>query len=643
MSISEMRNTTTGKVVGFLAALTLVMSLAFGAYAPVQAQTVEELQEQISELLALVAALQAATEGTTSTGDFSHVFLADLGMGSTGTDVMMLQKYLNMNAATRVATTGAGAPGMETSYYGSLTANAVTRYQELHRGAILTPLGLASGTGYFGASTRAHLNAAVAAGTPGTPGTPSTGALKGGEAVIQNFSFDGEDDASEGQESEVAVIEYDIIGGDVELNRLDLVFNTAGTDESRPWRAIDEIVLLDHEGDEIDSFDVSNRALWSSEGGSAYSTRLSGLDYVTRMGDTGAVTVVVALNTGVLGTPGDDFVIVVPDNGLRFVDAAGLVQYAPAAQSPAVTWSVTVDVLAENADDSLSLRSNSNNPKTGTLRVYDDKVSGEHVVAVATLRVGNNDVDLLDGVVRVTTGTATYAAVVDKAFLSVDGEEADKPTVVYYTDNTFVTTSVPATRWAELTFNMDELDLDGDEDYDVEVSMVFEENTAGDTVQATIYGFVGEGVDDVETGSTTFGDDAKAGNVQSLVDVEVSVTSVTSMGETLGTTTKPGYLRFNFTVEAEDGDVTFVLADVERTISGADTSIVSAGALSRIGGTAVEAPAGTFTIQEGDSATFSLEYVVSPTLLAHNGTYYVTLESVLGVVVNKTASVTVAN
>jgi len=653
MSISEMRNTTTGKVVGFLAALALVMSMTFaGTYAPAQAQTQQELQDQIAQLLALIADLQAQISGSTTTsGQFSYVFTRDLTQGSTGEDVMKLQQYLNMNAATRVAAVGAaGGPGTETSYYGPATAAAVSKYQVANAASILTPLGLSSGTGYFGASTRAFMNVQIAAGTGTGSGTGTgtgtgTGSttLKGGEAVIQNVTFDAEDDPSEAESgAKIATISYDIIGGDVQLNRADLVFavnTTNGLTETRPWRVFNKITLLDSKGDKIGSIDASNRDLWSKETTPAgydamYSIRISGLDYVTRMDDEAEITVSADLNNSITGagTASDkDIELSIPANGLRFVDAAGLVQYAPAGP----TSSQVLSVLAEGAGDSLSARTNSSNPLTGSILVDDTDDSAEQTVLVATLRTGDNDVVLDGATVTVTTTGSNYDKVVKDAFLVVDGKEFSRPTVTN-----------AGTKTATLVFDTKELILNSDDDYDAEVVLVFKgatgNYTAGtETVQAKLTAVSAEGRNSQDIISVS--GLSKDGNVQTLRTATASISGVTSKGETLGTTTKPGYLRFQFTVTAEDGDLSLSLADIAKTISGPNTAVVSAGSLVKIGGTATDNTGPSFDILEGQTGIFSLEYVVTPAVAGDNGTYYATLDSVLGVQVNQTASVTVSS
>ena len=76
-------------------------------------------------------------------------FLHNLSYGMTSPDVKQLQIILNKNPITQVATTGAGSPGNETSYFGVLTTRAVYNFQKMYN---------IEQVGVVGPKTRAALN-----------------------------------------------------------------------------------------------------------------------------------------------------------------------------------------------------------------------------------------------------------------------------------------------------------------------------------------------------------------------------------------------------------------------------------------------------------------------------------------------------
>ena len=108
-------------------------------------------------MMALVA-LSYGPSAMAQTSILATQFTTNLSLGSSGTKIIALQKILNQDPDTRIASVGPGSPGNETDYFGQLTKAAVIRFQEKYALEILTPAGLTNGNGYVGLYTRVELN-----------------------------------------------------------------------------------------------------------------------------------------------------------------------------------------------------------------------------------------------------------------------------------------------------------------------------------------------------------------------------------------------------------------------------------------------------------------------------------------------------
>ncbi|MDO8561601.1 MAG: peptidoglycan-binding protein [bacterium] len=113
----------------------------------------------------------SSSNSSTSSSALAPTFTRNLFRGATGEDVRALQKFLNAEGFSVTVS------GQETAFFGPATAAALIRFQEKYRAQILTPNGLASGTGILGPATIAFITKRSVT-TPITPAqttAPATG------------------------------------------------------------------------------------------------------------------------------------------------------------------------------------------------------------------------------------------------------------------------------------------------------------------------------------------------------------------------------------------------------------------------------------------------------------------------------------
>ncbi len=135
--------------------------------------------------------------------DAAMTWSRSLKLGSRGADVKDLQMFLNMCADTKVSMSGAGSPGMETTYFGPATKAAVIKWQAAR--------GVSPQSGLFGPLSRAKAaelqastnvcGGSVVVNPPQTgpvtamiaANNPASGTLVAGQATadLAHFTFSG--------------------------------------------------------------------------------------------------------------------------------------------------------------------------------------------------------------------------------------------------------------------------------------------------------------------------------------------------------------------------------------------------------------------------------------------------------------------
>ncbi len=130
--------------------------------APAEDQVqIQKLLARIDSLKKQIAAILAQRNGGSQPAGnvFCPQLNSDLSLGiQNNNEVKCLQQFLKDQG------TDIYPEGHVTGFFGNLTKAAVIKFQEKYASEILTPVGLSTGTGFVGSSTRAKINKLLASG-----------------------------------------------------------------------------------------------------------------------------------------------------------------------------------------------------------------------------------------------------------------------------------------------------------------------------------------------------------------------------------------------------------------------------------------------------------------------------------------------
>lgn len=569
-------------------------------------------------------------------------FTRNLTVGSTGSDVAELQSWLiSKGFSIPSISSGAAAPG----YFGQQTKDAVVAYQ--------ASVGLPN-TGFFGPLTMAK----VAGGTVGTtpppagalvipfpcpagyvapapwvcPGTSTANpaGLSGDEASLEDFNLVSEESSgSEGEaDVEIATAEFDVEDGDARVERLEVDFQAESTSDSvRPWDYFDSVSIWSG-GKMIKEMDVDARGDWdendddsdhSASTADFYRLTFTGLDIVGRDGETVEITIAASI-AGTIDTADitQEFTVLVPDDGIRATDAAGIQQYVG-------TDAETVGDFGFDAEESgdLDLETNSSDPDTMTLISDEDDESADYTAFVFDIE-NNDNVDSLVTDITLTVATSSgdaITSILDTATLVVDGDEFDGDIN------------------ADGTIDFDDIDVEvgADDSITLTLKVSLKANAPESTVDfsVTAANVQAEGIDS--------GDDSTVSGTVSSETHTVSTSGITVAGTDKSSDVddingQTGTFTIEFTVKALEDDVYIYNGAEDASFAASTTGMfyniykgTTLQSATTTDSATVQSSADTsgnyYLVNQGDIETFTLTVTLAPDTAAA-GLFYIELDTI---------------
>lgn len=568
---------------------------------------------------------------------------ATLRQGSKGADVMELQTKLGLTADGMFGPmTKAAVMAFQAS--NGLTADGIAGPMTLAKMSAAVvggtyPAGCTSNTG-FSSTTGQSCAVVVAPGLPAgcmsTVGFSSTtgakcdgsttpagdnGPLVGGagELMYSSTTTDLESDVKEGATEKVLATKLEADSSDISVGSVKVLFeNTSGNGSTRLEKYLDEVIIM--LGDkEVGSADASD----FSKDGTEYSKSISTTGAIVRDGEK--ETLYVAVKT--LGTVDDDtadFDGVITQ--VRWTDATGALFSDSDSDGSDFGSSGAVRTFGfdeANVDDSLEVKAWSNNPDDATVKV-DANDTTDDVLALAfkldvdedsadvsittmelEVAVSNYDVNGAGGVTAADDSTADSAmeSIVEKVVVKVGSEEyeldLDAGTVVINDGDGLATYSAD--------FDDDEFVINSGDTEEVEVYVTFKEqdNNYNESVIVTV-----SLADEDDIIAETENDEITDvdGSGKAGADLTLSLATATVSGITWEALEGGAGIELTFKVEAEDDSVDVTLAALQAADTVTTTGTVGAPTLSKVSGTATDNGGNSWTIADGEDATFSLVY-----------------------------------
>lgn len=532
-------------------------------------------------------------------------FARDLTIGAQGTDVTQLQTFL--------ISQGFAIPAGATGYFGTQTKAAVAAFQAAH--------GISPAAGYFGPITRAKVNSMQVVTPPSVPDTnDDASALKGREADLRNFSLISGDDLFEGDtDTEVASVRFDVRGGDIRVQRVTLEATAKDSSlNTQPWRYLESLAIYDG-SKKIGSIDADRKGDWDRSG-TTYSIDIP-VNGIIREGTKAELSIRAdAVSSIDSANEAQTFSLVIPNNGIRAVDAVGIQQYAGTNQS-----SVTFGFAAAQSGD-LLVRSTSSNPDAGVI-IADTKDSSDktNVLVFEIRNKQNADVELNELTVRVDAAFAGSAItdedvddIVRRATLTLDGKT--------YTGTVSGTDS--DSYEGAIVFNKLRATVDGNDTVTGKLAIeLFGSSNRYDPGATLSFDLLSSDIDaeGERTGNASRVAGTATGNGMTIVtDAGISVAGRSSDASLWynSTTASSSYgtftLKFDVTASGDDVFIprTIALDSASSTYAGVHMVNIGAdfqgNASAWLSSTAKVFDANYYIVREGDTETFTVQVVADP-------------------------------